>query len=159
MRPRVPNISGLNMNNDLQKFISELESKQFATATGRAIHAKLQKITLSPTRTGDPELIAKIESMGDELTSFFGANSKSELPIAGFINGEFLSRRIDRLVVDDATKTVRVLDYKTDINTAKFRDKYIAKMNEYIKLMQKIYPCYKVDGYILWLHNWTLERI
>ncbi len=147
------------MTNQINDFVSKYESEQFATATGGEIHAKLQKIYLSPTKVGDTELIAKIENAGDELKLFFMENSTAEVPIAGFINNEFLSRRIDRLVVDDADKTVRVLDYKTDINTDKFRDKYIAKMHEYTELLQKIYPDYQISGYILWLHNWSLERI
>ena len=147
------------MTNQINDFLSKYDNEQFATGAGREMHAKLQKIYLSPTKIGDPELIAKIESAGDELTVFFMENSRPEVPIAGFINNEFLSRRIDRLVVDDAIKTVRVLDYKTDINADKFRDKYITKMGEYTKLLQKIYPDYKVSGYILWLHNWKLEHI
>jgi len=147
------------MNNKVADFVSNIESSQYATAMGRNIHAKLQKIMLSPIPTGDADLIAKIENAGDELKSFFMENSKTEVPIAGFIDGKFLSRRIDRLVIDEQNKTIRILDYKTDINTAQFREKYIAKMGEYIKLMQKIYPDYTICGYILWLHDWTLERI
>lgn len=147
------------MNNKVADFVSNIESSQYATAMGRNIHAKLQKIMLSPIPTGDTDLIAKIENAGNELKSFFMENSKTEVPIAGFIDGKFLSRRIDRLVIDEQNKIIRILDYKTDINTAQFREKYIAKMGEYIKLMQKIYYGYKIDGYILWLHDWTLERI
>ncbi len=147
------------MNNKVADFVSNIESSQYATAMGRNIHAKLQKIMLLPIPTGDADLIAKIENAGNELKSFFMENSKTEVPIAGFIDGKFLSRRIDRLVIDEQNKIIRILDYKTDINTAQFREKYIIKMGEYIKLMQKICPGYKIDGYILWLHDWTLEHV
>ena len=63
------------------------------------------------------------------------------------------------MVIDDTTKTVRVLDYKTDTDTEKFRQKYVAQLKEYIELLKQIYLGYRITGHILWLHNWTLERI
>ena len=147
------------MNSQLHDFISKQESAEFATKNGLAMHAKLQFVRMGNAPTGDAELIKKIESCGDKLKSFFGENSRSEVPIASIINGKFISRRIDRLVVDDISKTVRILDYKTDIDTNKFRDKYIAQIHEYAGLLKQIYPEYKISGYILWLHDWTLESI
>jgi len=147
------------MTNQLHDFISKQESAEFATQNGLAMHAKLQFVRMGAVPTGDNELIKKIESCGDKLKSFFGENSRSEVPVAGIINGKFISRRIDRLIVDDINKTVRILDYKTDIDTNKFRDKYITQIHEYAGLLKQIYPEYKISGYILWLHDWTLESI
>ena len=147
------------MTNRIQDFVNSQETANFAVAAGLAMHAKLQFVRFGNTPTGDAEIIAKIESMGDKLKSFFMDNSQTEVPIAGYINGHFVSRRIDRLVVDDANKTVRVLDYKTDVDTNKFREQYVAQIREYIQLLQQIYPNYKISGYILWLHNWGLEAI
>ena len=90
---------------------------------------------------------------------FFAENTRTEVPIAGIINGNFISRRIDRLSVDDENKIVRILDYKTDIEKESRREKYIVQLNEYEKLMRQIYPEYKIEKYILWLHDWTLEKL
>ncbi len=147
------------MNNKIHNLVSDAESKKYATDAGRIMHAKLQSVRLGPTPAGDADLIEKIMSAGDELKSFFGPDSKSEVPIAGFVNGRFISRRIDRLAVDDAHKTIRILDYKTDTDAQKFREKYVAQIHEYVALMKQIYPEYNVHGYILWLHNWQLESI
>ncbi len=147
------------MNNKLQDFISRCESESFATNAGRNMHIKLQHVFLGDVPHGDADLIEKIISYGDELKSFFGENSKAEVPVAGIIDGHFISRRIDRLVIDDASKTVRILDYKTDIDTEQFRAKYIAQLREYTQLLKQIYPNYKISAYILWLHDWMLERI
>ena len=147
------------MNNKIQDFVSATESRKYATDAGRIMHAKLQSVQLDDMPKGDADLIEKIVSMGDELKSFFGPDSKSEVPIAGFVNGRFLSRRIDRLVVNNTQKIVKILDYKTDWNAQKFREKYIAQIREYVALMQQIYPKYNVRGYILWLHNWQLESV
>lgn len=147
------------MNNKLNDFIANTESASFATTTGRLMHTKLQHIRLGENQTGDAELIEKIMAGGDALKSFFVESSQTEVPVAGVINGRFISRRIDRLIVDDATKTVRILDYKTDINTEKFHAKYIAQLKEYADLLKQIYPKYRVSCYILWLHNWALENI
>ncbi len=147
------------MNKNITDFVLQYERDQFATSTGRAMHKKLQNVSLAPLQSGDIDLIEKIKNSDALLQSFFMENSIPEVPIAGYINGVFMSRRIDRLVIDDATKIVRVLDYKTDTDTEKFRAKYIAQLHEYMNLMSQIYPDYKISGYILWLHDWRLENI
>lgn len=146
------------MTNQINDFIKNETATEFATNAGRAMHVKLQHVRIGAIPVGDAELIAKIEK-NETLKSFFGENSRAEVPIAGIINGHFVSRRIDRLVVDDAAKTVRVLDYKTDVDTEKFRPKYIAQIKEYIELLKQIYSGYKISGAILWLRNWTIENI
>ena len=143
----------------INDFVKTKESEQFATNAGRVIHAKLQNVVVgSNAMHGDADLIEKIIN-NDELKSFFAENSRPEVPIAGIVDGHFISRRIDRLVVDNNSKTVRILDYKTDTDTEKFRAKYIAQLREYSNLLKQIYPDYKISCYILWLHNWTLERL
>lgn len=147
------------MNNKLNDFIKKNETTNFATDAGRALHAKLQHVCLGDVPTGDANLIAKIIAAGDKLKSFFSTNAQTEVPIAGIVNGHFISRRIDRLVIDDKAKTVRVLDYKTDVAPEKFRAKYIIQLQEYANLLRQIYPGYTISCHILWLHNWVLENI
>ena len=147
------------MKNKLNDFIKQKESEKFATDKGLNMHAMLQSVRFGVSTTGDPDLIKKIENCGEELKCFFMENSKAEVPIAGYVNGVFISRRIDRLVVDDTTKTIKILDYKTDVDTEKFRSKYIAQLKEYKELLKQIYPDYKISCHILWLHDWTLENI
>jgi ATP-dependent exoDNAse (exonuclease V) beta subunit len=147
------------MNNPVNNFILHQESQKFATNAGLVMHTKMQSVRLGKNPSGDIELIHKIENSSDELKSFFGDNSKTEVPIAGFVNGRFISRRLDRFVVDDVAHTVRVLDYKTDIDNNKFYEKYVAQLHEYMQLLKQIYPNYKISGFILWLHDWKLESI
>lgn len=147
------------MTNSIYESVKKQDAEKYATYNGRATHAKLQFVRIAPSSEGDAELIEKIMASGPELQTFFGEKSKSEVPVAGIIDGHFVSRRIDRLVVDDVKKTVYILDYKTDIDTEKFRPKYIAQLREYKSLMSQIYPGYKTLCYILWLHNWRLERL
>lgn len=147
------------MINQLNDFILRMKSEKFATDTGRKVHARLQHVCVGNTVCGDAELVEKVMASDDELKSFFSENSKTEVPIAGYVNGRFISRRIDRLVIDTRNKIVRILDYKTDIDTEKFRPKYIAQLREYADLLKQIYPDYKIDCYVLWLHDWKLEQI
>ena len=147
------------MENKLAIFIKTSESEKFATTNGKLMHAKLQHVHLEPTPTGDPDLIKKIMESDPKLQYFFGKNSKTEVPIAGFIKEQFISRRIDRLVIDNANKTVHILDYKTDTDKKTFRNKYIAQLQEYAELLKQIYRGYKISCHILWLHDWTLEQI
>lgn len=145
-------------DNKLCDLMKSLMHSDHATESGRAMHRRMQTIRLHDENTGNQELIQQIKNR-PELIVFFEKNSKTEVPIAGYINGRFVSRRIDRLCIDDNAKTIRVLDYKTDLNPDNMRDKYISQIHEYVTLMRAAFPQYLVTGYILWLHNWQLEKI
>ena len=107
----------------LRDIISQIKHTKTATDTGKKMHTKMQGIIMSDTAPhGDAEIRAKI-AQHPELTHFFTPNSKSEVPIAGHINGKFISRRIDRLIIDGTNKTIDILDYKTDTNKTAFIDK------------------------------------
>ena len=81
------------------------------------------------------------------------------MPVAAEIKSNFISRRIDRLIVDDEKRSVYIIDYKTDTDKDAFRQKYMAQVQEYMAITKKIYPKYNVSGHILWLHDWTLESV
>lgn len=144
------------MSNKLNEILSEIKRADYATDAGRKLHAKMQKIKAGDTAPhGDDELIAKI-TKNPQLMKFFTPTSRTEVPIAGNINGKFISRRIDRLVIDDATKNIYVLDYKSDTDKTAYRDKYAAQIREYIALLRDAYPDYTTHGYILWLQDFEL---
>lgn len=147
------------MNTTLDNFIKNQTATDFATKSGKIMHAKLQSVFVDGVSSGDGELVEKIKQSSPELQRFFCRASRPEVPIAGIIDGHFVSRRIDRMVVDNDTKNVYILDYKTDIDTEKFRPKYIAQLREYKSLMSQIYRDYKISCYILWLHDWHLEKL
>lgn len=143
----------------LHDILNQCERTRFATDAGTKMHKRLQRVTIEADKTsGDPDLVARI-SAKSELLPFFCLAAKTEVPIAGTIKGRFVSRRIDRLLVNTLDKTVSVLDYKTDINKTINRDKYIAQVHEYVALLQAVYPDYKIAGYILWTHDFLLEKI
>ncbi len=143
----------------LHDILNQCERTRFATDAGTQMHKRLQRVTIDDNETsGDPDLIARI-SAKPELLPFFCASAKTEVPIAGTIKGRFISRRIDRLVVDASSKTLSVMDYKTDIDKTINRDKYIAQVCEYIALLHAVYPDYAIKGYILWTHDFSLEKI
>lgn len=130
-----------------------------ATTAGSIMHERLRNVVIDgDTVTGDQDLIEKI-IVKPELVPFFTATSKTEVPIAGILDGDFVSRRLDRIKIDDATKEIWVLDYKTDTDSQRFHDKYIAQIHEYVALLHMIYPGYKIRAYILWTHDFSLENI
>ncbi|MBO5662679.1 MAG: hypothetical protein J6S12_02350, partial [Alphaproteobacteria bacterium] len=107
----------------LHDILKRHEQANFATDAGTQMHKKLQWVMIDKDGTsGDPDLIARI-SAKPELLPFFCASAKTEVPIAGTIKGRFISRRIDRLVVNASDKTVSVLDYKTDTDKTINHDK------------------------------------
>lgn len=149
---------GLKMSNKIRSILSDIEKQKFATSTGKQTHAILQYYSGSNTKNLDNELYKKF-STNKELDKFFCADSKAEVPVAGYINGRFVSRRIDRLATNHDDKTVYILDYKTDSDKNVFHDKYVAQIKEYKTLLHDIYPEYKIHGFILWINDFTLEEI
>ncbi|MBO7642776.1 MAG: hypothetical protein J6S74_01435 [Alphaproteobacteria bacterium] len=147
------------MVNTLHEFLSEYDDSQFATKHGTEMHDKMRAIHMENGELrGDDEIVKNIKNH-PELLKFFGENSRTEVPVATEINGRFISRRIDRLIVDDEKRSVYIIDYKTDIDKSAFQQKYMAQVQEYVSIIKKIYPKYKVFGFILWLHDWTVESV
>lgn len=143
----------------LNKILDNIAQKQIATGTGTKIHTILQRIVIDDNKTKDNiEIFKKINSVPN-LANFFSSNSQTELPIAGVINGKFVSRRIDRILINHKAKTIDVLDYKSDITHDKYYTKYQNQIKEYILLLQQIYPDYQINGYILWTHDFLLEKL
>lgn len=152
------NTSGYQMT-QLHKIISAQERMSYATNIGTRTHALLNHInTHAPQHVATAELAKKI-SNHPQLSELFSSNSKTEVPIAGTINGRFISRRIDRLSIDNTKKIIHILDYKTDIDNTARKALYVAQINEYASLLHAIYPTYTIRGYILWTHNFLLENI
>ena len=145
--------------NKLNKIICDIESAEFATTTGTDMHARMSKIKFqNGDFVGDKEIISKIKTDA-ELCEIMGPLSRAEVPLAGYIDGVFLSRRVDRLYVNKNTKTVVVLDYKTGTDRKKYYEKYRMQLTEYYKLLKKIFPNFNIKCKILWLNDFTLENV
>ena len=147
------------MTQTLHDFLTGAKNKEFATKTGTQMHANLQHVVIdSSGNIGDIELI-KIIQNHPNLKPFFVKDAKTEVPIAGLVNGHFISRRIDRLLINKTTKNIDFIDYKTDTDKTLFVEKYKKQLNEYHELLKSAYPDYKINGYILWTNDWVLQQI
>jgi len=147
------------MVDTLRGILKEYDSAKYATENGSVMHSKMRAVRMEKgVLVGDTDIIENINKH-TELSVFFGEKARVEVPIVAIINGKFISRRIDRMIVDDTNKVVHILDYKTDIDKNAFRANYVTQVREYVSIIKKIYPKYAVRGYILWLHDWSLENI
>ena len=147
------------MTQNLKDFLTGAKNKEFATKNGTKMHTLLQRVIIDDSKEyGDKELIEIIKN-NSKLRPFFVSTAQTEVPIAGIINGIFISRRLDRLLINNCAKTIDFIDYKTDINKDEFIEKYKKQLKEYAILLQSAYPDYKINGYILWLHDWNLELV
>ena len=145
--------------NSLNTIMHDIESKEFATKRGTDVHARISKICFCNSDfVGDKDIVSKIKDNPD-LCEFMGPLSRAEVPLAGYINGMFLSRRIDRLYINKNAKKIVVLDYKTDTNRNLYREKYRVQLMEYYELLKQIYPDFNIVCKILWLNDFTLENI
>lgn len=143
----------------LHDILSECDSIRYATETGTQTHKLLQSVVVDgDVRLGNDEFVRKILSH-PELIPFFSADAQTEVPIAGNLAGRFISRRIDRIVLDHSARKILVMDYKTDTDKNHFRNKYIEQIREYVMLMGALYPKYKISGFILWVHDFSLEQL
>ena len=147
------------MTQKLTDFLNAQNNKKYATQSGTKIHALLKNVVIDSAsgNIGDQDIIKKIRK-NPELTQYFTRSAKTEVPIAGFVNGVFISRRIDRLLIDNTTKTITFIDYKSDTDKQIFIEKYKKQLNEYAQLLKSAYPEYKIKGYVLWLHDWQLKQ-
>lgn len=143
----------------LHDILNAQDAKRYSVIAGTKTHNCLRHIVVDgDVRCGDMDMVKKIISH-PELLPFFVADAKTEVPIAGTINGRFISRRIDRMVVNNSAKTVAILDYKTDVHPDAHRASYVAQLREYVQLIRVVYSGYNVSAYILWTHDFLLEKI
>ena len=144
----------------LNDIINQIQHEKFATQTGAHVHVAMRHVVLGDDgdSCGDAELVARVRAHS-ELVPLFHVDAQTEVPVAGYINGTFISRRIDRMRVFDDTRRVVFVDYKTDVNPDNTGDRYRRQLTEYAQLLAEIYPDYQIEGYILWLHNWMVTPV
>lgn len=143
----------------LHSLLNKHEKSKHATDTGTKIHTKLRRVYFDGVNWhGDNDLTIQIQKR-PELNQFFSQNSHTEVPIAGHLGNRFISRRIDRLVIDNDTKKILILDYKSDIDKETNRGNYYHQLSEYRHLLHAIYPKHQISCYILWTHDFMLEKI
>lgn len=141
----------------ISALLSEQEHQKYATKAGLEAHKKIHTINLD-TNQGGMDLIERIQS-NPEIAKFFHSDARTEVPIAGYIKGKFLSRRIDRMFIDNDTKNIFFLDYKTDTDKNALHDQYTKQIKEYKALLRDAFPDFSVHGYLLWLTDFDIEEI
>ncbi len=147
------------MTQNLKEFLTGAKNKEIATDNGTRMHAIMQHIIVdTDCERGDKDIIQIIKSRPD-LKPFFIASAQTEVPIAGKLYGHIVSRRIDRLLINHDIKSIDFIDYKTDTDKNTFIEQYKHQLKEYAELLHSAYPDYKINGYILWLHDWVLDKI
>ena len=150
------------MTQNLTNFLIGAKNKEFATKSGTGMHAKMRCIVVhaGERSVGDRDIVKIIKNRADLLPFFIATNfPQTEVPIAGYINNIFVSRRIDRLLINHGSKTVKFIDYKTDVDKNEFIEKYRKQLSEYAVLLRSAYPGYEINGYILWLNDWQLDKV
>lgn len=134
-----------------KKSILQYVHTKYGLKHGTDVHKKLQFLDIN----SNDDMAVKIKQSQD-IARFWETGSRAEVPLAGILDGQFYSLRIDRMIETPAK--IEFLDYKTD-TTRERRDEYIIQMKKYAMLLSRIYPNKKIMGHILWLHDWELEKI
>lgn len=96
-----------------------------------------------------------------EFSEIFGADSQSEVPIMGEVDGKIISAQIDRLII--LPHKIKIVDFKTNRppaqTVADTPPQYIKQLDAYAKLMHKIYPQKQIETYILWTNETRLMKV
>jgi len=85
-------------------------------------------------------------------------NSLNEVNIAG-ADGKIY--RIDKLIIDEGTRTILIVDYKTNSGaegkSKEYLDKYKNQLSTYKSIMTNIYPDYLIKTAILWIYDFSIS--
>lgn len=147
------------MNDTPMDIIARRRTQKKSTDAGTLMHERLRRVVIDgDTRRGDNDLITRIQAC-PALVKYFSTAARTEVPIAYVDASKHVSRRIDRMIIDHESKTVLILDYKTDTDKKLRRAHYVDQLGEYAHIMRRIYPEYEIKTHILWTHDWTLEEI
>jgi ATP-dependent helicase/nuclease subunit A len=108
-----------------------------------------------PSLASPQELINKAIKVinHDEFKHIFADNSFCERDIAGILNGIAVTKRIDKMVINE--DEIIIIDYKSGAET----DKYREQMLEYKLLIEQIYPDKKVSCFLLWIDSLKLTEV
>ncbi|MCE2993368.1 MAG: UvrD-helicase domain-containing protein [Alphaproteobacteria bacterium] len=92
-------------------------------------------------------------------TIFESDNARSEMPVSVLIDGEVKDLRIDRILFDQ--DTIIIVDFKTDRGAEHSRlyKKHVAQVKLYERILKSLYSNKKVETYLLWTKNASLEKV
>lgn len=94
----------------------------------------------------------------DAYPELFGKESRSEVAVAGQIDGLPAVGKIDRLVVREAQ--VHIIDYKTNRRPPEVTpESYRQQLSDYKRLVSPLYPEKQVVTWLLWTAALRLERV
>lgn len=92
-----------------------------------------------------------------EFATFFGPNSRAEVPIIGLLDGKIISGQVDRLVVEPTKITI--IDYKNSVDVQFSLEKYRQQLQLYRRLLSNIYPNRLIESYIIWVDRQELLHL
>ncbi len=146
--------------------IFELLPSMYSSKTTDNLNNIIQKI-LNTDKTIPEDKKEQILNKLKELLSnnsdikniLIAKNSLNELSISTKDNKEY---RIDKLIIDNDNKEIKIIDYKTDSkaqNTDKeILEKYKKQLKTYKDLIKSIYKEYKISTMILWTHDFSISE-
>lgn len=146
-----------------------------ATERGKLIHSIFERIGDSPVdvaldaamamlektnRNPDIPNAVLVETVRAVITNpqwriFFGANARSEVPLAAVVGESVITGRLDRMVVEP--QLIRILDFKTGRNVPQDEESvpvpYLRQMAHYVSALEVIFPGRKVEAALLFTHS------
>jgi ATP-dependent helicase/nuclease subunit A len=98
-----------------------------------------------------------------DFSTFFNKKTRTEVSIQGYWKGRQMRGILDVLTICEQEKNVYILDYKTGTFLEIYRkfppQEYIQQMSIYKKLIQEIYPKYKIISALLWTEIGWIQKL
>ncbi|MCL2673106.1 MAG: UvrD-helicase domain-containing protein [Alphaproteobacteria bacterium] len=131
-----------------------------ALRRGQAMHRLIEVMAANggpQAMTADPAWIAAAARVvaDPSLSGFFGPDSRAEVPIAGFVDGQLVVGQIDRIVF--GADSVDILDFKT--GSDKDPDKHLPQMRAYMRVVKNVFKNKEVRGFLYFTDSGLKVRV
>ncbi len=132
---------------------------------GKKIHDLLMIVSKLPIQARDSYLsliedqqnAQTVKGVINKFPDIFAKDTLSEFPVIGELNGQKISIRIDKLVVE--SDRVRIIDFKTHNVGFTNIESYRKQLYFYRDVVKKIWSDKEVLSYILWVDDEIIEQV
>lgn len=157
--------------------LSQIRSSN-AREKGIFIHKILEWLVKAPPSERPSLLKNYLAKKGDEsgiqqivlavfnhpnFDEFFNEHTLTEVPLVGTAEGQKICGVLDALTIQVDTKEVFILDYKTGHFQESYLDNppepYVRQMTLYKKVLEKIYPDYRVRSFLIWTEVGFVQEV
>ena len=101
------------------------------------------------------EVVEKLLAAPELKPCFYVADAEVQTELE-VVNSLGHTKRLDRLIINEKTKEVRIVDYKSG---ADVEGKYQEQVKEYIAILKELHPRYTVKGFLVYMDKLEVQEV